>query len=87
MFCKNCANEISNEALACPKCGQPTVTAKIIAKSTIICSYILSVLIPFVGFFCGIYLLCKKSFGHGIANIAISIAFFFINLSIISALN
>ena len=24
MFCKNCAAEISNQAITCPKCGEPT---------------------------------------------------------------
>lgn len=25
MFCKHCGSEMSEEALACPKCGHPTV--------------------------------------------------------------
>jgi Gpi18-like mannosyltransferase len=44
-----------------------------VALSTIICSYILSILMPFAGFFAGIYLLTKKQSGHGLTCIALSI--------------
>ena len=30
MFCKNCGNELSDRAVACPKCGEPTTEKKVI---------------------------------------------------------
>jgi len=37
------------------------------------CGYFLAVLLPFVGFFFGIYLMTKKESGHGLTCIGISI--------------
>jgi len=41
-------------------------------------AYILTIIVPFIGFFVGIYLLAKKQPGHGVACMAISVvtAFF-----------
>jgi len=36
-------------------------------------SYVCSVLLPFVGFFMGLYLVLKREHGHGLACIALSI--------------
>lgn len=44
-----------------------------VASSTIICSYILCFLMPFAGFFAGIYLWAKGKAGHGITCIALSL--------------
>lgn len=35
MFCKNCGKEISDEAKACPGCGQPMVAVNASAKSKV----------------------------------------------------
>jgi ribosomal protein L37AE/L43A len=43
-------------------------------------AYVIAIVIPFIGFFNGIYLLAKKEVGHGLACIAISILAFFIYL-------
>ena len=35
MFCKNCGKEISDEAQACPGCGQPVVAVNVSPKSKV----------------------------------------------------
>ena len=56
---------------------------KSVAVSTIVCSYLLCVLIPIAGFFAGIYLMTKKEGGHGAACMAISILIGLIFLSMV----
>ena len=46
-------------------------------------AYILAIVVPFIGFFAGIYLLAKKEPGHGVACIAISVAAFFLYCALI----
>lgn len=58
-----------------------------IAESTIVCCYVLSVLLPIVGFFCGIWLMAKKQSGHGAACMAISIFCFLIAIAIFSQMD
>jgi hypothetical protein len=43
------------------------------SQSTLTCCLILSVLIPFVGFFCGVWLMTKKETGYGVACMGTSI--------------
>ena len=53
-------------------------------RSTIICTYLLAVLMPLAGFFAGVYLAFKKQVGHGLACMAISILVFLIYLGLAS---
>ena len=55
-----------------------------IGSGTIGLAYAMSLLLPFIGFFMGIYLLAKKEAGHGVACMAISVATFWIGLFIIT---
>ena len=50
------------------------IEAKPVSGITIFCSYLLAVLMPFFGFFAGIYLIAKKQAGHGVVVMAISSA-------------
>jgi len=58
----------------------------IVQSSTIICSYILSALVPLAGFFAGLYLMRKKQDGHGIACMGLSILFALLFIGILSGL-
>lgn len=64
---------------------KPAADAPALGTSTIVCSYLLAVLMPFLGFFAGIYLLAKKQPGHGVACMAISIVTFFIFFSMMNS--
>jgi hypothetical protein len=67
-----------------PAIAQDTETTTI-AKSTIICSYVISVLMPLFGFFAGIYLIAKKQTGHGVACMALSIFMFLVYISMMNS--
>jgi Zn finger protein HypA/HybF involved in hydrogenase expression len=74
--CNDCGNPVSVNAAACPKCGAPIRQYQVqaaVKTSTIICSYILCFIMPIAGFGAGIYLICKKAHGHGVACIILSI--------------
>jgi hypothetical protein len=44
-----------------------------VGQESIIAGYAIAIIVPFIGFFVGIYLLAKKEPGHGVACMAISI--------------
>ena len=85
--CQHCQSEFEDEGQErttfCPTCGKETFilakrpvlesTATDNADGVIIVGYVCAVLIPFVGFFIGIYLMAKKQHGHGVAVMALSI--------------
>lgn len=72
--CPFCDHQVSITAPTCPQCGGVLFRQKSGVKgSTIACSYVLSLLMPPVGFFVGIYLAAKKEIGHGVSVIAISL--------------
>jgi uncharacterized membrane protein YjjP (DUF1212 family) len=48
-----------------------------VSEGNIAAAYFLAVIVPFIGFFAGIYLLAKKQPGHGVACMAISVVAFF----------
>jgi hypothetical protein len=70
----------------CPACGQETrilpVRSRYVAirrsvktsefDGLIMWSYLSAVLLPFVGFFIGLYLVLKAQHGHGVAAMALS---------------
>lgn len=56
-----------------------------VAQSTLICSVILSFLIPIAGFFAGIWLMTKKQSGYGVACMAISIVMGLIWIAIVNS--
>ncbi len=49
------------------------VEAATVSQGNIIAGYSLAIIVPFIGFFVGIYLLAKKQPGHGVACMAISV--------------
>jgi DNA-directed RNA polymerase subunit RPC12/RpoP len=74
--CPDCGRDVSKNAPTCPNCGARISSKRSdLKKSTIVCSYIVAVLMPFAGFFVGIYLLLKKEFGHGVSVMALSLLF------------
>jgi len=79
MFCSSCGNPLSTEAVICPGCGAATKNFASAARSdsvsggNIVAAYILALLIPFIGFFAGIYLVAKKEPGHGAACMGLSV--------------
>ncbi len=60
----------------------PVAAAPVVGTGTIVCSYILALLMPLFGFFAGIYLLAKKQVGHGVTCMAISVFMFLFLLSV-----
>jgi hypothetical protein len=85
MFCSTCGKQLNDRAVICPQCGVPTVVpvpapvpavpAQVsdVSDNTFAAMYFLTPLFPIVGLFIGIYLLCKKETGHGLAGIGLSI--------------
>lgn len=78
--CPHCQNEI--ELIIPPRIRAITVRPSVmpvttppitIAQSTIVCSYILAIVVPVVGVLFGIYLMTQKSHGHGLVCIGLSI--------------
>lgn len=83
--CKHCGEffngVLRGQSIApAPERFYPATPAKAetVSQGNIAAGYILALVVPFIGFFAGIYLLAKKESGHGIACIAISIFAFFI---------
>ncbi|MBE6858893.1 MAG: hypothetical protein E7498_05605 [Ruminococcus sp.] len=74
MYCKNCGQEIRNEAVVCVHCGcsvekkEPLTEDKISAAIVI-----LSLIIPLVGIIMGIINICKSKFRSGGIYLAIAI--------------
>jgi hypothetical protein len=90
--------EAMGKTTACPDCEKETrfdlranapLPAAMRAESgvsegIIFCGYLGAVLMPFIGFFIGIYLLAKQQAGHGAAIMAISVLCSTIWLAILS---
>jgi hypothetical protein len=51
----------------------PNLSSAGVSESMIGLSYLSALLVPFIGFFMGIYLVTKKESGHGLTCIALSI--------------
>lgn len=79
----------------CPHCHQPTqlrlnrwrtwmpapqLNASGVSETMIGLSYLSALLMPFIGFFMGLYLVTKKESGHGLTCIALSIVVFVVCL-------
>ena len=94
MFCRNCGQEISDEAVVCPHCGvatdkfrleenKPSVEKNGIAVAGFVCSFF----IPILGWVFGGIGLSRankrkgKGKGFSIASLAIATVMFFIYLS------
>jgi hypothetical protein len=58
---------------------------KTMPMGNIVGSYILCFIMPFLGFFAGIYLMAKKETGHGVACMALSVVMFFVYLSMLNS--
>jgi DNA-directed RNA polymerase subunit RPC12/RpoP len=54
-----------------------------VSEGNIAAAYILALIVPFIGFFAGIYLLAKKQPGHGVACMAISVFAFLVFYTLI----
>ena len=83
MFCKQCGNEIPDNAVVCTKCGVPTDNfekkkeAGEISQGIIVAGYILAFLIPLIGGIIGIYAMVKDKPGHGIGMLVLALFSFF----------
>ena len=76
MFCEKCGTEVNDQAHVCTGCGIKIKRIDV-KTSTLVCSYILAIIAPFLGIFAGLYLLAKKNWVHGfIVSILSVIAFF-----------
>ena len=78
VFCQHCGNKMKREAVLCPKCGCENNLKKKEEKeevkgSSIVLSYVLSILFPLLGIIAGIYLIAKDKAAHGVACILLSI--------------
>lgn len=86
MYCKNCGQEIRNEAVICVHCGcsvekkEPLTEDKISAAIVI-----LSLIIPLVGIIMGIVNFCKGKFRSGGIYLAIGIISWIFNIIIIDS--
>ena len=63
----------------------PSQPAPSVSGGNIAAAYILSVIMPLIGFFAGIYLMAKKEAGHGVACMGISALSFLIWVSILNS--
>lgn len=74
MYCRACATEMHDSALACPKCGATVRPPDAPLSSTLrkwgwVCSFVF----PIGGVIIGIVALTKQAVGTGVAMILISI--------------
>jgi hypothetical protein len=83
--CKHCGEFLNgsrrtqSSAPAPPYAYQPIdAQPKTVSEGNIAAAYILAIIVPFIGFFVGLYLLAKKEPGHGVACMAISVFAFFL---------
>lgn len=75
-YCSACGSPMNERAVLCVKCGVPCEgmdKKEEIGTSTIVCSYILAILMPILGTVAGIYLMCKKQVGHGVITLVLSL--------------
>ena len=74
MFCRACATEMHESALACPKCGA-TVNAPAaeLSSSMRTWGWILAFVFPLGGIIIGIVALTRRAVGTGIAMIIVSL--------------
>lgn len=84
MYCSNCKNEFSDNAIACPSCGEPTKNSlsneaadKKVSNNYIIAAYISGFVLPVAGFAFTIYLLTKHRVSHAIGVGLTSVFFFY----------
>lgn len=90
--CPHCGREttllLPQVRKAAPDPVPPTPTAMAeVSDGTLLACYVLSALLPLVGFFCGVYLLSKKQGGHGAACMAVSVFSFLVWAAIFSSTN
>jgi predicted RNA-binding Zn-ribbon protein involved in translation (DUF1610 family) len=76
--CPNCKTEVmipKRRMVPRVVVARPMIMSRpeTVSQGNIIAGYALAVIVPFIGFFVGIYLLAKKEPGHGVACMAISI--------------
>ena len=72
--CPGCGKDSRLKLGAGPRWLGTRPTVKSDPEQLIPISYVAAILIPFVGFFLGVYLILKKQHGHGVAVMAISVA-------------
>lgn len=83
MYCNACGKELSDNAEACPSCGEPTKKKKrSIGRGTLIASYVLAAVLPVIGWIMGIYLLVKGRVGQALGVGATGIIFALVWVSV-----
>lgn len=79
MFCKYCGTEINESAVVCTNCGiktdnyeekKPKLSVKI---WHIVGSFILAIVMPFLGMICGLYLIWKEKTTTGAGVLVVSL--------------
>lgn len=79
--CKECAEEISDKARCCPKCGAPNdwaweenreVFIKLGYVFSVVSFFIFPIILGIAGFVIGIFNLLKRENAHGIMQIVIA---------------
>lgn len=79
MFCSSCGNQLSDQAVVCPKCGVATPnfdkarSKDSVSSGTIAGYYVAAVLIPFLGLIGCIYLFAKGKTGHGFGVLLVGV--------------
>lgn len=76
---------MSANAEACPACGEPTKKKKSVGKGSLWASYILSVVMPVIGWVMAIYLLFKGRVGHALSVGTTGVFFAFVWLAAFSS--
>ena len=88
MYCSSCGNQLSDQAVICPKCGVATANfSKIkdkddVSTGTIVAFYIAAI-IPIIGFIGAIYLFKKGKVTHAIVVAALSIIWLSFNIQLL----
>ena len=88
MYCSSCGNQLSDQAVVCPKCGAatPNFSKKEegdgVSSGAIAAFYIVGAIIPIIGWVGAVYLLVKGKVGHaiGVAALSIFMPFFWIGV-------